>query len=185
MTPPHRKRKRTYDQPGGAHFVTFSCHQRLPLLSKDRARGWVVNAIRNARMKFDFDLWAYVLMPEHLHLLVHPRNQRYRMRHILAGIKRPVSVQAKSHLIETDNQTWLDRLTVVERGKTLFRFWQPGGGYDENLSDDRPICEVIEYIHGNPVRRGLVDSPTDWRWSSARFWEGDRSGPLEMDSLVL
>jgi putative transposase len=185
MTQPHRKRKVTYNVPGHAHFVTYSCHQRLPLLSKDRSCQWVVDAIDKARVKLDFDLWAYVIMPEHVHLLIHPRRETYSMRGILAALKRPVSGQGKRSLLATNNAVWLARLTVTKGRKKVFRFWLPGGGYDENLCSDRPIHEVIDYIHANPVRHGLADNPLDWRWSSARFWEGDRSGPLTMDMVVL
>ncbi len=185
MTRAHRKRKVTYNEPGHAHFVTYSCHQRLPLLSKDRSRRWVVEAIGRARAKLDFNLWAYVIMPEHVHLLIHPRRETYSMRWILAALKRPVSGQAKRHLLETNNLVWLDRLTVTKGRKSVFRFWLPGGGYDENLCSDRPIHEVIDYIHANPMRRRLVERPIDWYWSSARFWEDGRSGPLKMDPVVL
>jgi putative transposase len=184
MSPPPRKHKVTYNEPGHAHFLTYSCYRRLPLLSRDRSRAWVVEAIEDARRKYDFDLWAYVIMPEHVHLLLRPRRSPYRMGHILAALKRPVAVRAKEYLTAVKNTDWLRRLTVREGRETVFRFWQAGGGYDENLWSERPIHEVIDYIHANPVRRGLVLQPTDWPWSSARFWAGDRSGPLLMDPLV-
>jgi putative transposase len=183
MNSPHRKRKVTFNIPGHAHFLTYSCFQRLPLLSRDRSRGWVVEVVQEARQKFDFDLWAYVIMPEHVHLLIRPRQEQYQMERILAALKRPVSVRAKAYLVSTQNTAWLGRLTVREGQQEVFRFWQTGGGYDHNLWNDRPIVEVIDYIHANPVRRGLVKQPTDWIWSSARFWVGDLSGPLLMDSL--
>jgi putative transposase len=182
---PHRKQKITYDIPGHAHYLTFSCQKRLPLLSKDRSRQWVVDALQIARTKLDFDLWAYVMMPEHLHLLIRPRHEHYEIERILAAIKRPVSACAKKHLQLTEDHYWLAKLTVVKGAKNVFRFWLPGGGYDHNLWNDRPIYEVIEYIHANPVRRGLVRQATDWIWSSARFWAGDRSVPLLMDPLNL
>jgi putative transposase len=182
MQDPPRKQKVTYNEPGHTHFVTCSCYRRLQLLSKDRAREWVIAELGNAREKLDFDLLAYVIMPEHIHLLVRPRQQVYTMGHILAAVKRPVSVKAKAHLVVTNNAFWLDRLTVRKGEQETFRFWQAGGGFDANLCDERPILEVIDYIHANPVRRGLVNAPTEWKWSSARFWAGDHSGPLAMDS---
>jgi len=151
MTTRHRKRKVTYDEPGHVHFLTYCCHQRLPLLNKDRSRGWVIEALAVARTRFDFDLWAYVIMPEHVHLLIRPRQARYEMRRILAALKRPVSVQAKAHLLATGNRAWLQKLTVREGKEEVFRFWLPGGGYDKNLWNERPIREVIDYLHANPV----------------------------------
>jgi putative transposase len=98
------------------------------------------------RESLGVDLWAYVIMPEHVHLLVHPRRSNYRMAHILGALKRPVSARAKKQLIESNNGTWLARLTVQEGKKSVFRFWQAGGGYDENLWNERPIHEVIASI---------------------------------------
>jgi putative transposase len=183
MKPRIRKRKRTFNEPRHAHFLTFSCYRRLPLLSKDRSRQWFIDALNNARSKLEFDIWAYVVMPEHAHLLVWPREVEYRMERILGAIKRPVSVNARAFLEDTDDQQWLNRLTVTEGDKTVFRFWQAGGGHDENLWNERPIESVIDYIHANPVRRGLVERPTDWYWSSARWHAGICDGPLTIDQV--
>ena len=128
-------------------------------------------------------LWAYVLMPEHVHLLLRPRNPIYRIADILGAIKRPASANAKSFLIERNESTWLKRLTVMKGDKSVFRFWLPGGGFDENVTEPSDIHRIIEYIHLNPVRRGLVERAEDWIWSSARFWAGDRDVPLVMDPL--
>jgi putative transposase len=65
----------------------------------------------------------------------------------------------------------VDRLSVRERpGKTCFRFWQEGPGYDRNVTTPAVIDAAIEYIHMNPVRRGLVERATDWKWSSASWY---------------
>jgi putative transposase len=56
---------------------------------------------------------------------------------------------------------------VQPNGKTFFRFWQRGGGYDKNVDYPRDIWDLIDYIHNNPVRRGLVTRAEDWLWSSA------------------
>jgi putative transposase len=184
MKPVHRKKKVTFNEPGHAHFLTYSCQQRLPLLNSDRTRGWVIEALDNARQKCDFDLWAYVLMPEHVHILIRPRQPAYQMSHILAALKRPVSTKAKEYLVETNNQQWLEKLTVREGQQETFRFWQPGGGYDANEWEDRAVLETIEYIHANPVRRGLAETPIGWPWSSARFWAGEKDVPLLMDSII-
>ena len=102
-----------------------------------------------------------------------------------ADVKRPVSVKAKHHLVVGNRHGWLDRLTVKKGKRTVFRFWQSGGGFDRNLTRRRNLWPVAEYIHANPVRRGLVEKPTDWAWSSAAYWEGSTDVPLEMDSMDL
>ncbi len=181
----HRKTKVTYDEPGHAHFLTFSCYQRLPLLSKDRSRQWFIKALAGARQQLGFALWAWVIMPEHVHLLLRPFQGRCRIKHVLGALKRPVSAAAKQYLTETHAVRWLQRLTVRRGNREVFRFWQAGGGYDKNLCEEAAIYEIIAYIHANPVRRGLVERPEDWLWSSARFWAGDVSGPLVMDAIEL
>lgn len=62
--------------------------------------------------------------------------------------------------------------------------WQPGGGYDRNVVELASLQQMIEYIHLNPVRRGLVARPEDWPWSSARWYEGIRPVPIEMDANI-
>ena len=70
---------------------------------------------------------------------------------------------------------WLERITA-KRGRRVRRyFWQPGGGFDNNAVDPKVILRMIDYIHGNPVRRGLVQRPEDWKWSSAGWREGKNS----------
>jgi hypothetical protein len=59
-----------------------------------------------------------------------------------------------------------------------------GGGFDRNIASARAVHEEIEYMHGNPVRRGLCRRPTDWRYSSARFWAGETDIVLAMDRTL-
>jgi putative transposase len=89
----HRKACRRINEPGHAHSLTFSCFSRRPFLSKDRSRRWLVEAIDRAREKHAFDLWAYVVMPEHVHLLIWPRKPVYSTSRMLTSIKLPVSIK--------------------------------------------------------------------------------------------
>ena len=70
-------------------------------------------------------------------------------------------------------------------GKRSLRFWQRGGGFDRNLWSARHIWETIDYIHANPVRRGLCDSDCDWHFSSAGIYLGAADGPLTVDTASL
>lgn len=86
------------------------------------------------------------------------------------------TVRAKAYLTETGNQKWIDRLTAPHGQRRVFHFRQPGGGYDRNIRLEKSLVEIVDYIHANAVRRGLVATPTDWVWSSARFWDGTGRG---------
>ena len=179
----HRKRKQTFNEPGHAHYLTYSCVNRWPLLSKERTRHWVIEAMETARQRHAFDLYAFVIMPEHVHLLVRPRETTGSVERFLYDVKRPVSWRAKEWLRRERQRDWLARLTFTHGDRKVFRFWLPGGGFDRNILRDRPLREVVDYIHGNPVRRGLVQNPTDWVWSSARFWAGMGQVVLRMDPI--
>jgi putative transposase len=180
-----RKRKTTHNIPGHAHCLTFSCHKRLPLLSSDRVKRWLTEALDRARRRHGMSVWAYVIMPEHAHVLVWPRTESYSMGTFLSAAKRPVSWKVKQLLREHAETAWLDRLTVGKGHSAVFRLWQPGGGFDRNICSIRGIEGVVEYLHANPVRRGLVKKATQWHWSSARWWAGDHSGPLNIDPIEM
>jgi putative transposase len=83
---------------------------------------------------------------------------------------------------------WLPRITV-RRGRRLERrFWQAGGGYDRNACEPSTVLAMSEYIHANPVRRGLVSRPEDWKWSSAAWVEGKNSlrpDPIDLGASAL
>ncbi len=115
-----RKRLIHYNPAGQPHELTFSCHNRLPLLSRNLTREWTAEAISKACIKHDYALLAFVIMPEHLHLIVLPRETDYKISWLLKSIKQPVARKAGN---------WLKQ--------------------------------------NNPVRRGLSETPADWKWSSA------------------
>jgi putative transposase len=111
---------------------------------------------------------------EHVHLLVYPREQceAAAVSRFLARVKQPASTFVKSTLA-ADSPLW-EKLTVQERpGKTCFRFWQEGPGYDRNLTSPAAVEASLDYIHNNPVKRGLCERAVDWKWSSARWYLGE------------
>jgi len=176
----HRKRCVRYDVRGHAHYLTFSCFRRQPLMLNDRVRRWFCEAAEAARRRLSFDLWAYVLMPEHVHLLVYPRDGATVSR-ILMAIKQPVAQRAL-HLGRRRDPGLLAAMTQEgAQGLRSHRLWQRGGGYDHNIWSLREIHKTIRYIHANPVRRGLVDHPSTWHWSSWSAWHLGCDGPLRID----
>jgi putative transposase len=177
----HHKACQRFNQAGHAHALTFSCVCRRPFLSKDRSRMWLVEAIDQARQIHAFDLWAYVVMPEHAHLLIWPRKPMYSISRILTSIKRPVSRKALSY-VRTSAPNFLSQMEDRQPGgRVHHRLWQRGGGYDRNLTEPKSIWAETDYYHANPVRRGLCDTPTAWPWSSARELEQPGSGQLRLD----
>ena len=175
----YTKRCHRWNLPGHAHELTFSCYGNRAFLSRDRTCGYLADAIVASREKHDFDLWAYVFMPDHVHLVIHPRQGEYSVSTILRSIKQPVSRRALNYL-RTDNPAGLRYLATGQRDEP-YRFWQKGGGYDRNITNVDTLIKSIRYIHHNPVRKGLVVTADEWHYSSAADWHNTRSGPIAID----
>jgi REP element-mobilizing transposase RayT len=122
----------------------------------------VLRGLDEARTEFAFQLWAYVVMPEHVHVLVYPGDSPERMSVFLQALKEPVARKAIRYL-KSNAPEWLARVTVREGSRLRHRFWQPGGGYDRNITSTEALRAMIDYIHANPVRRGLVARAEDWQ----------------------
>jgi putative transposase len=186
MQPPsHRKRCRRINEAGHAHALTFSCYRRQPFLTKDRSCQWLVDSIVSAREKHRLHVWAFVFMPEHVHLLIWPTEENYSISRILESIKLPVTRRAVAY-VRRNAPTFLERMLDLQpNGKQAYRFWQRGGGYDRNIIEPRTVWGEIEYMHANPTRRGLCLRPEDWLYSSAADYLGIRASliPLDKDSL--
>src|SRR5690606_29303453 len=105
------------------------CYRRLPLLTNDVWRNLLARSLTAACAQERFQLIAFVFMPEHVHLLVHPTDPAAKVSRLLARTKQPTSKAIKQLLLE-NKSCLIDRLTVEERpGKTCFRFWQEGAGF--------------------------------------------------------
>ncbi|MBU1023848.1 transposase, partial [bacterium] len=168
-----------YNIKGHAHELTFSCYKRQGFLNNDQTRQLFANALIYARRTHNYEIWAYVIMPEHVHVMIYPKNDEYSISDILKSIKQSVSRRVVKQL--KDNNSPL--LTRMRTGlsSTEYRFWQDGGGYDRNYVSPDEILKQINYIHNNPVRRRLVDNPCDWYWSSASEWLMGGEGPVSID----
>jgi putative transposase len=180
--PARRRHRRNYNDPGHARELTFSCYHAFRFLASDRACGWLAESIEKARRELDFDLWTYVFMPEHVHLILHPRKPAYDIAEIRRAIKAPVGRRAIKYL-ETRASEWLPRITRRRGSKTERLFWKSGGGYDRNVTDAKTLMQMVDYIHLNPVRRGLVARPEQWKWSSAAWFLGTGQPPLIPDPI--
>ena len=175
----HRKRRKSFDIEGDAHELTFSTYRRQPFLTEPHSRKLLLQSIKRAREKWKFHLWAYVVMPEHVHLLVWPGDAKATVAEILRSIKQPVGQKVIGMLRLSKNPTLERFARYLPEGVVEYSFWQAGGGYDRNLYTSKAIWNAIDYIHMNPVRRGLVEKPEDWPWSSCRFYR--ELPPYELD----
>lgn len=154
--PPGLRRYHTY---GNEHFLTFSCYQRKPYLDSDHARIIFEEELERLRQRHKFFVFAYVLMPEHVHLVVS---------------------EPKAYLLSTTLNVLKADTAKKLKGERK-HFWQ-ARYYDFNVFTQRKMVEKIRYIHRNPVARGMVEKPEDWPWSSFRHWLTGEPGRVEIES---
>jgi putative transposase len=149
-----------YQQCGCFHFVTFSCYRRAALLGTAAAYSVFERKLEEVRQRYGFVVAGYVLMPEHVHLLVgEPRRSSLSVA--LQVLKQQISRKLKA------------------RGEVPF--WQRRY-YDFNVWSEEKRVEKLRYMHRNPVKRGLVEKPEDWPWSSYRHYATGVEGAVEIES---
>jgi putative transposase len=174
MPGPRRTLKRI-EAPHHGRFLTFSCYQRRMLFQNDSIKDAFAAELAKVRQAMGFRLFAWVVMPEHVHLLLRTAEPGVTVPAVLTRLKSAFAQRTLGRWRQLDAPI-LNRL-VDQAGRT--RFWQPGGGYDRNLTSAERCVAAAEYMHQNPVRRGLVRVATDYPWSSARAWAG-----LDVTGLV-
>jgi putative transposase len=143
------------------HFITFTCFHRAPFLHTASARDLCVLTLERVRVWYGFYVVGYVVMPEHVHLLISEPERR-----TLA-----VAMQMLKQVVSR-------KLKAVAAGQP---FWQ-ARYYDFNVWSERKRVEKLRYIHRNPVTRGLVEKPEDWRWSSFRHYATGEDSVVEIES---
>jgi putative transposase len=152
---------------GQLHFITGSCHRRQPLLHTARRRDLFLRILEHTRCKYRFVVHGYVIMPEHFHLLIkEPETGDPSV--VMKVLKQRFSRQVKK----------LRKLTPAAQialwDSTPEPVWQKRF-YDFNVWSEGKRIEKLRYMHRNPVKRGLVEQPEQWRWSSFRgYYYGER-----------
>jgi putative transposase len=141
------------------HFVTFSCYRRQPKFVDATVYDLFSLCLEDMRHRFAMRAYGYVVMPEHVHLLLSEPEQgtlAEAMRYLkLSFAKRVRSLR-------------LAQVSVLKRDANLGHqsssFWQKRY-YDRNVRDMREFTVKLRYLHRNPVKPGLVKEEGDWKWS--------------------
>ena len=157
---------------GHLHYITCSCHTRRPYLGSARRRDRFLKILEEARQKYGFVVVGYVVMPEHFHMLIsEPETgtpstvmqvvkQRFAYQ-VLKQVRRRRSNQ--SRLWDEPEHVWQRRF------------------YDFNVWTEKKRVEKLRYMHRNPVKRGLVLEPEQWRWSSFRWYAMREQGTVKVN----
>ncbi len=152
-------RLQRFQQLGQTHFITFSCYHRRPLLADATAKRIFETALERIRRIFKLQVYGYVVMPEHVHLLLSEPEQA-TLADALKSLKQSVS----RRLIGPEQHFWQKRY------------------YDFNVRNHRQFVEKLRYIHRNPVKKGFCERAEDWEWSSFRHYAAGCDARVEIES---
>jgi len=169
-----RNLKRYYGS-GDLHFITFSCYRRLPFLGSHKRRDLFLRGLEATRLKYGMLVVGYVVMPEHLHLLL-SEPEKKDLSTALKALKQGVARRGLRPMRRATAQGEL----FSEH--TPRRFWQ-ARFYDFNVWSAKKRTEKLRYMHRNPVKRGLVASPELWRWSSFRHYAYGEAGLVAINAM--
>jgi putative transposase len=150
---------------GQSHFVTFTCYHRFPHLAEDKTRKAFVAALERARKIYHFRVYGFVAMPEHAHLLI-SEPERGTIATAVQALKISSSLRSA---------------TARNGSEYTSPLWQKRY-YDRNIRDYAEFVEKLQYIHRNPVKRGLVERAEEWNWGSFRHYALHEECGVEIES---
>ena len=170
-----RNNLQRYYGAGDLHFITCSCYRRQPFLATAWRRDLFLTVLEQVRQRYEFVVVGYVVMPEHIHLLIsEPQrtNPSVVMQAVKIGFARRVLARARR---QRDPQQ-SDLFEPMPQHISQKRF------YDFNVWTYRKRVEKLRYMHRNPVQRNLVTSPELWRWSSFRAYSLGEPGQVRVNA---
>jgi len=154
------------------HFLTCSCYHRQPWLREPRRRDLFLHILEQVRQRYHFAVLGYVVMPDHIHLLI-SEPERGTPSIIMQVVKQRFARRAlrrRRRHAAAQAELWPEQPHVWQR-----RF------YDFNVWSQRKKVEKLRYMHRNPVKRGLVREPEQWRWSSYRSYALGEQGVVKIN----
>ena len=162
-----------------AYYLTSVAKDRLPVFRKDNIKEIVCKAIAEARTSAGFLLFAYVVMPDHLHTIVGSELKPSKVLQYINGI---ISRRLIQFLKDEGHQRSLQKLRHEDmRRNYRYSLWDHHPNA-KLLPNEDIFLQKLRYVHLNPVRAGLVEKAEDYRFSSARIWS---RRPLEDEPLLV
>jgi len=172
---------RHWDNDGRARFVTFSTHRRVALLTDRLACQILLDQIAISRQGHGFRLLAFVIMPDHVHLVLVP-SDACLVGPMIGDIKR-LSARLILSVLRKAASPVVARITVSDQGQSRHAVWEKRC-YDHNCRSPEDVWEKVNYCHQNPVKRGYVQDASAWDWSSFNCYTGYGAAPLDVDELA-
>jgi putative transposase len=166
-------------EPNTFHYITAVTFQRVPIFLNDIACGLFIETLAEIRSIHPLKLVGYVIMPDHVHLIINPKIAEISV--ILRKVKGKSARKILDWLIENGHDKSLNKLRLDVKHRE-YAVWQKDSS-SIDLFSPRFLRQKLNYIHMNPVRADLCEAPQDWRWSSysAYFPKAAIEVPIQID----
>ncbi len=169
------RRLHRYYGAGYLHFITTSCYRRKPLLGNEHNRDLFLRVLEDVRRRYHFAVIGYVIMPEHVHMLL-GEPERDNPSVVMQALKQVFTQRLLGRMRRSDSRQGLLWDKALEAGHVWQRRF-----YDFVVFTEHKRAEKLEYMHQNPVQRGLVLEPGQWAWSSFRHYKFGERGVVLVD----
>ena len=179
--------------PGEIYFITTNIYQRSKIFNKDWACKLFIDVLNKCRLKYRFKLYGYVIIPDHVHLLIMP-DDKMNISEIIHRIKGNFAYQyimARNHEgsatrggLNHASKRVADPLWVGDHRIHINPIWQKSF-YDHIIRNDLDFEEKLGYIHGNPIKHRLIDNLDNYPWSSYQNYYFNHNDLIEIDYLEL
>jgi putative transposase len=160
------------------HFLTCSCYHRQPWLSEPRRRDLFLQILEQVRQRYVFVVVGYVVMPDHIHLLISEPEQGTPST-VMQVLKQRFARQVLHKRCPAEQAQGGPSFALFAKGGQP-HLWQRRF-YDFNVWSERKRLEKLRYIHRNPVKEGLVAAPENWEWSSYRSYAFQEEGRVKIN----
>jgi len=153
-------------KPNAPHFLTATVVNWLPIFASKPIAQILLDSLCFLQKEGRIILYAYVIQENHTHLVAEADDLSKEMGDFKSWTARAII----DYLEERKAQNVLDQLAALKlphKTDRTYQLWQEGS-HPQLIQGEAMMRQKIEYIHNNPVKRGYVDKPTDWRYSSAR-----------------
>jgi putative transposase len=183
----HMRKLEKFDHLNYIRFITSRTYDSVSIFGLDeRFCNIFVENLEHYRGRFRLKLFGFVIMPDHFHLLLLPRLED-KLSKIMMSLKGYTARRILDILKNENDIGVLEKLRLPARASkktrhSSFAVFQPGD-YIFNVFSPSKFRDKLDYIHNNPVKKGLVKHPSDYKWSSYRFYTEERNSAIKMDEL--
>ena len=159
------------------HFFTCTVVNWISVFTNKDIVQIVLDSLNHLQIQKRLKLYGYVIMENHLHLIASGNNLAREIGHFKSFTARKII----DYLCENNINAILKQLQfhkLKHKKDRAYQLWQEGS-HPELIQGEKMMIQKLEYMHYNPVKRGYVDDPIHWRYSSARNY-AEQEGLLEV-----